>query len=128
MKFHILARRSFLLLVVFLMPLAAHAQAAEFLLLRIKFWVNAAVPIFAGLALLIFFWGLIKFIYYAGDEEKRKQGKLAMGWGIVALFVVASVWGIIFFISLSLGTQTGGSLPTPCTEGLPGCTRFFGRL
>jgi len=104
------------------MPLAAHAQTVEFLLFRIKIWVNALVPIVAGLALIVFFWGLVKFIFHAGDEEKRKQGKLVMGWGIVTLFVVASIWGIILFASLSFGTVTGGSLPTPCTRGLPGCS------
>lgn len=111
-------------LLALLMPLAAHAQTAEFVLLRIANWVNLATPILAGLALLVFFWGLVKFIFHAGDEDKRAEGKKAMGWGIIALFVVVSIWGIVIFISLSLGTGVGGSAPTPCVAGLPGCNPF----
>ena len=115
-------------LAVFALPLVTHAQTIELLLIRAGFWVNRATPILAGLALLVFFWGMVKFIFNAGDEEKRKQGKMVMGWGIIALFVVVSIWGIVRFISYSVGTRVGGSLPSPCLEGLPGCTQRGGIL
>ena len=55
-----------------------------------------AVPIVAGLALLVFIWGLAKFILAAGGDEKAvSDGKNLMLWGIVSLFVMFSIWGII---------------------------------
>ncbi len=49
-------------------------------------------------ALLFFFWGMAKFILHAGDERGREEGKEVMKWGIVALFVIVSIWGIVAFI------------------------------
>jgi len=106
--------------------LAQYGDPALSLIFRIGVWVNTATPVAVGLALLAFFWGLAKFIFSAGDEEKRKEGKKVMGWGIVALFVVVAIWGIVFFISIALGVGIGGSAPSPCVEGVPGCNPYSG--
>src|SRR4051812_36195463 len=63
--------------------------------------VNLALPIVVGIALLGFFWGLAMFIF-SGGEEKEK-GKNIMIWGVVALFVMMSVWGLVRFIGSALG-------------------------
>jgi len=47
--------------------------------------VNIATPVIVGIALIAFFWGLAKFIFSAGDEEKRESGKHIMIWGIVSI-------------------------------------------
>lgn len=83
------------------------------LLTAIKGLVNTALPIVIGLALLGFFWGLMKFIFAAGDEEKKAEGKNIMIYGIVALFVMVAVWGLVGFIAGALGIGTGGSAPVP---------------
>ncbi|MDB5266496.1 MAG: protein of unknown function with transrane region [Parcubacteria group bacterium] len=82
--------------------------------------IKALIPIVAGLALLYFFWGLAKFILNANDEKKHEEGKNIMIWGIIALFVMVSVWGIVAFIQSNLGlpvTSTGGSSVTPGSSG-----------
>ncbi|MBX4199131.1 hypothetical protein KW800_02585 [Candidatus Parcubacteria bacterium] len=78
-------------------------------------WVGTALPIVVGLALLGFFWGLMKFIFNAGNEEAKEEGKKIMIYGIVTLFVMVAVWGLVKFVASSLGIGTGGSsgsLPT----------------
>ncbi|MEK7194350.1 MAG: pilin [Patescibacteria group bacterium] len=77
--------------------------------------VSAALPIVVGLALLAFFWGLMKFIFAAGNEESKAEGKSIMIYGIIALFVMVAVWGLVGFIAGSLGVQTGGQV----TGGIP---------
>lgn len=57
--------------------------------------MNQMVSIVAALALMFFFWGLANFILHSGDEAKRSEGKNIMVWGIVALFVMVSVWGLV---------------------------------
>ena len=57
-----------------------------------------AFTIVIALALLYFFWGLARFILNAGDEDAQKAGKSIMLWGIIAFFVMVSVWGIVNFI------------------------------
>jgi uncharacterized membrane protein len=59
--------------------------------------VKLAIPVVAGIALLVFFWGLVKFIY-ASSAEGKSEGKNFMLWGIIALFVMIAVWGLVYFI------------------------------
>lgn len=74
--------------------------------------VDQLIPIAFAAALLFFFWGMAMYIRGASDEEKA-QGRSIMVWGVVALFVMASVWGIVLFIGSALGINQGGAVPTP---------------
>ena len=101
----------------YLLPALAFAQGGlsnlDSLITSIGTLVSTATPIVVGLALLAFFWGLAKYIFSAGDEGARDKGKEIMIWGIVALFVMISVWGIVNFIGTSLGLDnTGPTIPT----------------
>ena len=79
--------------------------------------VNTALPIVIAIGLLVFLWGLVKFIF-AGSEAKE-EGKTMMIWGIVALFVMVSVWGLVRFIGGAVGIGQGGTIPVPTVERLP---------
>lgn len=58
----------------------------------------------SGLALLVFFWGLAKFIFKVGEDEKAvADGKNLMKWGIIALFVLVSFWSIILLVYQDVG-------------------------
>ena len=65
--------------------------------------VNTLVPIAFTLAILAFFYGLAKFIFGAGNDEARASGKKVMIWGLVAIFVMASLWGIVTFVRNQIG-------------------------
>jgi len=65
--------------------------------------VNILLGVVTSLAFLVFLWGLVIFIKDAANEEKRNEGKKLMFWGIIALFVLVSIWGIVAFIGLQLG-------------------------
>lgn len=56
---------------------------------------KVAVTAVLGLALLAFLWGLAKFVFAQGSESSKLEAKKIMGWGLVALFVMLSVLGII---------------------------------
>ena len=74
------------------------------LILAVGRLINPLIAISVGLALLAFFWGLAKFIFRVGGDEKAvDDGKRIMKWGLVALFVIVSVWGIIRFMQSELG-------------------------
>lgn len=61
--------------------------------------IATAIPVVAGIALLVFFYGLGKFILNAGSDSGRDEGKQVMKWGIISLFVLVSIWGIVAFLS-----------------------------
>jgi len=109
-----------LMVVATMLPMVAFAAAdltnVETLVKSIGRIISLLIPIVFALALLYFFWGLAKYILSAGGEDKE-NGKNVMIWGIVALFVMASVWGIISFMSSALGLN-GGTSVTPPTVNL----------
>ena len=73
------------------------------------------VPILLGLAVLTFFWGLVKFINQAGDEKAVEEGRSLMIWGMVAIFVMVALWGILGFLQHTFGldkTVNLGNLPS----------------
>lgn len=56
---------------------------------------NTAIPVLLALAFLLFLWGVVDWITNISDSDKHKKGRTRMLWGIVALFVITSLWGII---------------------------------
>ncbi len=70
------------------------------------------IPMAFAICLLYFFWGIAKYIgVSAGSEEAAKEGKRVMVWGVIALFVVSSIWGIISFIRSELGIPDKQNAP-----------------
>lgn len=57
--------------------------------------INTLLPIIVALALLYFFWGLAQFVLSAGDEAKRSEARSIMIWGVIVIFVMVSVWGLV---------------------------------
>ena len=80
--------------------------------------VGIALPIVVAIALLAFFWGLVKFIFAQGNEEAKTDAKKIMIWGLVALFVMVSVWGLVGFIGDSLGINQGDTIIVPEVPGI----------
>lgn len=60
--------------------------------------INTLIGIAVACAVLAFFWGLAQYILHADDADERKESRQFMIWGIVALFVMTSVWGLVAFL------------------------------
>ena len=73
--------------------------------------INPLLLIIAGLALLAFFKGLIAFIAKSGDTKTHQEGKNLMIWGILALFIMISVLGILRFLYSDFGFTRPFGLP-----------------
>lgn len=80
--------------------------------------INSLVLVLAAAALLVFMWGVFQYIYNAGAKKNRTL----MLWGLVALFVLFSIWGILRLGCASLGTlcSSGQSVNTGTTGGTGG--------
>ena len=79
-------------------------------------WVQSLIPLLMTLAVVVFFWGLVKYIANASDEAAKDSGKTLMIWGMIALFVMVAFWGIIGYFQSSLGlnaTLTTTATPAP---------------
>lgn len=94
-----------------LVPGVALAQNLTGLINTFSNILAMLVPIFITLAVLFFFYGIIK--YLAGGAEDKEQAKNIMIWGVVALFVMVSVFGLIRLIGNTLGVGQGGGISVP---------------
>lgn len=62
---------------------------------------NAAIGFIMTLSVLAFIVGVIRFMYTAGDDKSRTDGKQMMLWGIIALFLMVTLWGVVAIIKKS---------------------------
>lgn len=98
------------------------------LILEILYLLNLVIPLIFGLALVYFLWGLAQFILNAGNETARENARSIMIWGIIALFVMVSVWGLVNVLSNTFSLDTSGStLPSVTGDtGSSGGTGTYG--
>jgi len=76
--------------------------------------LDALVPLLIGLAVVVFLWGVVKFVTAAGDEEKRKEGKSFIIWGLVGIAIMIALWGLVDLLIGWTGTS-GNTAPPPPT-------------
>lgn len=87
------------------LPLLASAQTLSDTLIFMSTILNGVIGLFITLAIVVFFWGLIKYLWSMGSEDAH-EGLKIMFWGVVAIFVMVSIWGIIGLVQRSLRVQS----------------------
>jgi len=65
--------------------------------------LNPLIPLFIGLGVAYFLWGVSKYILHGGDEAKRREGTQMMINGVIALFVMVSLWGLVNVLLSTFG-------------------------
>jgi hypothetical protein len=60
--------------------------------------IEAALPVIVSIAVLLFLWGLVKYIATADDAESRAESRGLMVWGVIIIFVMVSLWGLVNFL------------------------------
>lgn len=108
--------KKILIFIFLIFPIVVSAQINTFkdLLTAIMSLIALLIPLAYGLALLFFLWGIAKFIFKAGDEKAKEDGKRLMVWGVIALFVITSIWGIIAVFRYDLlGIPTRNMISPP---------------
>lgn len=81
--------------------------------------INYVVPFLVGLAVLFVIYGIFSFISSAGDEEARATAKQFIIWGIIGVFLMLSVWGLVTILAQSFNLATSSSdvtIPTAVTQ------------
>ena len=92
--------------------------ALDALLAFIARTVRTLIPIFFGIAIIYFFWGLIVFLRAAGDPKAQENGRNQMIWGVIAIAVMISVYGLVAWLQNLFGISPTTSLPIPTVPGL----------
>jgi hypothetical protein len=56
--------------------------------------INLLVALLGSVALVIFIWGGVRYLFKSDDTGKQAQ-KEFLGWSLLALFLIVSVFGIL---------------------------------
>jgi hypothetical protein len=94
------------------LALPALASAATLLntLALANTFLNALIGLFITLAIVVFFWGLIRYLVSVGEE--KHAGLTIMFYGVLAIFVMVSIWGIIRLLQSTFSvTSTSPVIP-----------------
>jgi len=103
---------------VLLLPFLALAQGLFTTGDNILIFINATlIPILIGIAIVIFFYGVISYVLSAGDEEKRKNARGYMIYGVIGVFVMVAIFGLVKLLIDTFGIQnnTQFNIPIPTT-------------
>ena len=72
--------------------------------------INPLIYILSALTVLVFIWGIIKFMR-SDDSKEKEEGKKYMFWGIIAIFVMFSMWGLVALIQNSFDLNNNALIP-----------------
>ena len=57
--------------------------------------MNQLIGLLFVVATLVFLWGVIRYVIAGGDEDKLKEGRQYIIYGLIGLAVMLAVWGIV---------------------------------
>jgi cbb3-type cytochrome oxidase subunit 3 len=98
--------KKILITVLIIFPSVALAsQSVQGMLVRALSLINFLIGTVFVLAILVFFYGLVRFVLSAGEKDARERAKQIMVWGVIAVFIMTSIWGIIAFLQDSFGVD-----------------------
>ena len=95
------------------MPMLALAQTANTTYLSslingAKTLLDQLVVFLIALAVVWFIWNVIRYTM-SSDEEKKAAAKGQMIWGIIAIAVIVSVWGLVAILQSIFGVNSTGA-------------------
>ena len=91
-------------------PLSSHAQGFENLrdlVSELYGFFNLLVGFLIGLAVVLFFWGMVRYIGAGDDSSKIEAGRKLILWGLLGIFIMISMWGIITVFVYAFGFDVG---------------------
>ncbi|OHA49633.1 MAG: hypothetical protein A2Z62_01025 [Candidatus Terrybacteria bacterium RIFCSPLOWO2_02_42_20] len=87
------------------------SDEATKLISNIKAYIfNPIIGFMFAVAVVMFIYGIVEYIWSADNEDKVAVGKKHMIWGIVGMSVMVAVYGILNILSkfwLELGWRAG---------------------
>lgn len=64
--------------------------------------IDQGTKVLIAVAVLIFFWNIAISLFGERSAEKNKKLRDALVWGLIAIFVMVSIWGILYILRKTL--------------------------
>ena len=96
------------------LPFMAFAQNVNYisnLISDAQTLLDQLVVLLIALAVVWFIWNVIKYTM-SDDEEGKGKAKSQMIWGVIAIAVIVSIWGLVAILQgvFGVGTQNAGNV------------------
>ena len=92
----------------------------------LRILLNWAFGVLLAIAVFAVAYGIFKFVINSGNEQGRKEGRSTILWGVIGIFLMVSLWGLVNLLSsiIELNTQaptiSNSILPTITGLGVTG--------
>ncbi len=77
------------------------------LIYEVKRYMGVAVPLLVGAAVIAFLYGVVTYIFNAGNEEKREEAQMFILYGLIGLAVMTTLWGLVRIFAGTFGFPIG---------------------
>ena len=101
------------------LPVAAFAETPDtsnvtLIVQNIQNVLNIVITIVFILAIVVFGWGVVKYVTAANNPEKEKEARSFLWWGVIGIFVLAAVFGLVQFVAKYFGVgRNQGTINIP---------------
>jgi hypothetical protein len=93
----------------------------DFLIFLLDLFNTTIIPLIFGIAILFFIWNAARyFVFQGATEEGRDSARRLMFYGITAMVLMLSLWGIVRLTTETLGINRSQA---PCPDFNPDCGR-----
>ncbi|HLD34256.1 MAG TPA: hypothetical protein VJB62_00175 [Patescibacteria group bacterium] len=100
------------------LPFAAGAvESANDLFNLVEEILGKLAPMLIAIAVIVLLVAIVNYIRAGEEEEKREKAKSLMIYGIIGLFVMISLWGLVAILSGTFNLDT--DIPDTVDELLP---------
>ena len=77
--------------------------------------LDVALPIIIAFAVVYFIYGIARYVL-AGDETAKEAAKDKIIYGIIGLFVMVSVWGLVNILVNTFGLDNTVNIQNPINQ------------
>lgn len=108
-------------------PIDAAGKGSALLDRIVTHLLDPVVKVVFTLGLLMFFVGLVQFLWGLKDGKVDQAGKDHMVWGMVGMLIMVSVYGIIAIIMNTVGINPSDAVDISRVRNVDPGVNFFGR-
>ena len=80
---------------------------------------NTTIGILVAFAVLWIIVNAVRFIFNGDNPEERTKFGQAIGWGIVGLFIIGAIWGLVAILSNTFKTSNTPPSAVPTVTTIP---------
>ncbi len=93
------------------LPMLASAASITDIIVLASSVLNALIGLLITAAIVVFFWGLVTYMFSHAADKKSEGLTIAM-YGVLTIFIMVSIWGIIKLLQSTFSvTDTSPVIP-----------------